>query len=133
MLASAMAKPPSISINGLARLATRAILFDSCSTWPTLTASRRRISSSGRIYNTYSNPPAVPGICDEDGTPLVQRPDDSEAVFIERMKTFESQTAPVVEHYRRQGRFEEIDGDQPVEQVTAAIEAALKRLRATKN
>src|ERR1700748_480109 len=27
----------------------------------------RRISPTGRIYNTYSNPPAVPGICDEDG------------------------------------------------------------------
>jgi adenylate kinase len=93
----------------------------------------RRISSSGRIYNTYSNPPAVPGICDEDGKALVQRPDDSEAVFIERMKTFKSQTAPVIEHYRKQGRFQEIDGDQPVEQVTAAIEAALKRLRATKS
>ena len=93
----------------------------------------RRISSTGRIYNTYSNPPAVSGICDEDGSVLVQRPDDSETVFVERMKTFQSQTAPVIEHYRKQGRFEEIDGDQPVEQVTAAIEAALKRLRATKN
>jgi len=92
----------------------------------------RRISSTGRIYNTYSNPPAVSGICDEDGSVLVQRPDDSEAVFVERMKTFQSQTAPVIEHYRKQGRFEEIDGDHPVEQVTAAIEAALQRLRATK-
>ena len=92
----------------------------------------RRISPSGRIYNTYSNPPAVPGICDEDGTALVQRPDDSEPVFVERMKTFESQTAPVVEHYRKQGRFEEVDGDQPVEQVTAAIKAALRRLRTSK-
>jgi adenylate kinase len=89
----------------------------------------RRISPSGRIYNTYSNPPATPGICDVDGSPLIQRPDDSEAVFAERMKTFQSQTAPVVEHYRKQGRFEEINGDQPVEQVTASIEAALKQLR----
>ena len=93
----------------------------------------RRISPAGRIYNTYSNPPVVPGICDVDGSALVQRPDDSEAVFTERMKTFESQTAPVIEHYRNQARFEEIDGDHPVEQVTTAIEAALARLRATKN
>ncbi len=55
----------------------------------------RRISPAGRIYNIYSNPPAVPGICDVDGSALVQRPDDSEAVFTERMKTFEAQTAPV--------------------------------------
>ncbi|MGH9595604.1 MAG: adenylate kinase [Edaphobacter sp.] len=89
----------------------------------------RRISPAGRIYNTYSNPPAVPGICDVDGSRLVQRPDDSEAVFTERMKTFETQTAPVIDHYRNLARFEEIDGDQPVDQVTAAIEASLKRLR----
>ena len=28
----------------------------------------------------------------------------------ERMRTYESQTAPVVEHYRALGRFEEVDG-----------------------
>ncbi|MGD0444185.1 MAG: adenylate kinase [Edaphobacter sp.] len=93
----------------------------------------RRISPAGRIYNTYSNPPVVSGICDVDGSNLVQRPDDSEAVFTERMKTFQTQTAPVIEHYRRQGRFEEINGDQSVEQVTAAIEASLKRLRTSKH
>ncbi|RSL18096.1 adenylate kinase [Edaphobacter aggregans] len=89
----------------------------------------RRISPAGRIYNVYSNPPVVSGICDVDGSVLVQRSDDSEVVFTERMKTFEAQTAPVVEHYRRQGRFEEVNGDQAVEQVTVEITAALKRLR----
>lgn len=89
----------------------------------------RRICPSGHDYNIYTKPPKVFGTCDVDGSPLVQRPDDSEAVFAERMKTFESQTAPVIEHYRKQGRFEEINGDASVEQVTAAIEAALIRLR----
>jgi adenylate kinase len=93
----------------------------------------RRISPAGRIYNIYSNPPKVAGICDVDGSTLVQRPDDSEAVFVERMKTFEAQTAPVIEHYRKQGRFEEIDGDHSVEQVTAEIASALKRLRNSSN
>jgi len=93
----------------------------------------RRISPAGRIYNIYSNPPKVAGICDVDGSALVQRPDDSEAVFTERMKTFEAQTAPVIEHYRKQGRFEEINGDQQVEQVTAEITSALKSLRQSSN
>ena len=93
----------------------------------------RRISPAGRIYNIYSNPPKVAGICDVDGSALVQRPDDSEAVFTERMKTFEAQTAPVIEHYRQQGRFEEINGDQQVDQVTAEITSALKRLRHSSN
>jgi adenylate kinase len=89
----------------------------------------RRISPAGRDYNIYSKPPKVAGICDIDGSVLIQRPDDSEAVFTERMKTFAAQTAPVIEHYRRQGRFEEINGDDSVEQVTAEIKSALKRLR----
>jgi adenylate kinase len=93
----------------------------------------RRISPAGRIYNVYSNPPATPGICDVDGSTLVQRPDDSEAVFMERMKTFEAQTAPVIEHYRKEGRFEVVDGDRLVEEVTAEIVSALKRLRNDSN
>jgi adenylate kinase len=93
----------------------------------------RRISPAGRIYNIYSNPPAETGICDVDGSHLVQRPDDSEAVFTERMKTFEAQTAPVIEHYRTQGRFAEINGDQSVDQVTTTIKAALKHLRGCKS
>ncbi len=94
----------------------------------------RRICPSGHIFNIYSTPPTVPGSCDVDGSALVQRPDDSEAVFTERMKTFDSQTAPVIEHYRKLGRFEEINGDQPVEQVTAEIKPdALKRLRRASN
>jgi adenylate kinase len=89
----------------------------------------RRISQSGRIYNIYFDPPKVEGICDDDSSPLTQRPDDTEPVFTERMRTFQELTAPVVAHYRSAGRFEEIDGDQAVEAVTAAIDAALHRLR----
>ncbi len=93
----------------------------------------RRISPAGRIYNVYTNPPVVPGICDVDGSKLVQRPDDSEEVFEERMKTFAAVTAPVIDHYRGLGRFEEIDGDHKVELVTADIETALRRLRLSGN
>lgn len=89
----------------------------------------RRISTAGRIYNIYFDPPKVAGVCDVDGSPLTQRPDDTEAVFAERMRTFQELTAPVIEHYHTAGRFEEINGDQPVEAVTAAIDAALHRLR----
>jgi adenylate kinase len=59
----------------------------------------------------------------------VQRTDDTEEVFGKRMKAFHLQTAPVIEHYRTLGRFEEVDGNQAVEPVTAAITAALNRLR----
>ena len=83
----------------------------------------------GTCYNIYTNPPAVEGKCDLDGQALIQRSDDSEPVFHERMKTFQELTAPVVKHYSKQGRFQEVNGDQQVEDVTAAITTALKRLR----
>jgi adenylate kinase len=89
----------------------------------------RRISPAGRIYNIYTAPPRVPGKCDVDGSTLVQRNDDSEEVFEQRMKTFYEQTAPVIEHYRNCGRFAEVDGALAVEAVTAAIRAELQRLR----
>ena len=84
---------------------------------------------SKRIYNVYTNPPVSPGVCDVDGEPLMQRPDDTEEVFADRMRVFGEQTAPVIEHYRGLGRFEEVDGEQAVETVTEQIVAALRRLR----
>ncbi len=90
---------------------------------------RRICAACKHIYNVYSNPSKVDGICDLEGSALVQRPDDTEPVFVERMRTFEEQTAPVVAHYRKLGRFQEVDGDQTVEAVTAAIESALVQLR----
>ncbi len=90
---------------------------------------RRTGSVSKRIYNVYTNPPVSPGVCDVDGEPLVQRPDDTEEVFAERMRAFDELTAPVIEHYRGLGRFEVVDGEQSVEAVTANLVAALRRLR----
>ena len=90
----------------------------------------RLISPAGRIYNLYTSPPAVPGKCDVDGSELIQRADDSVAVFEDRMKVFSQDTAAVIEHYRAQGRFSEIDGDLPMEEVTASIVNSLRTLRA---
>jgi adenylate kinase len=59
----------------------------------------------------------------------VQRNDDTEEVFEQRMKTFYEQTAPVIEHYRECGRFAEVDGSLVVDQVTDEIQFALERLR----
>ena len=80
-------------------------------------------------YNIYLQPPKVDEKCDLDGTRLARRSDDTEEVFEERMRTYESLTAPVVEHYRALGRFEEVDGEQPVDAVAAAVMAAVLRLR----
>ena len=81
------------------------------------------------IYNVYVNPPRREGLCDVEGAELVQRPDDTEEVFKERMRAYEALTAPVIEHYRLLGRFDEVDGDRPIAEVAASIVAAVERLR----
>jgi adenylate kinase len=91
---------------------------------------RRNCPVCGTIYNIYLNPPKVPGVCDLDGASLVQRSDDTEETFADRMRTYESQTAPVIDHYRALSRFIEVNGDQPVAEVAASIVWAVERLRA---
>jgi len=84
----------------------------------------------GTIYNRYSEPPAAEGVCDREGAKLVQRADDTEPVFYERMKAFEAKTAAVIEYYRAQdSRFAEVDGNRPVDEVMQSIRATLFRLR----
>jgi adenylate kinase len=84
----------------------------------------------GTIYNIYSEPPKAAGVCDREGAKLTHRADDTEEVFRERMKTFEQQTAPVIEYYRSHGnRFTEVNGDQAVDVILQCIRAALFTLR----
>jgi adenylate kinase len=91
---------------------------------------RRMCPVCGTIYNIYTQPPKHDEVCDADGTKLVQRADDTEEVFRERMKGFEQKTSAVIEYYRSHGnRFAEVDGDRPVHEVTKSIRAALLKLR----
>jgi adenylate kinase len=80
---------------------------------------------SGHVYNEHSNPPRVPGRCDIDGSPLVQRDDDRPETIRARLEQTLSNLREVADHYRQQGILRTIDGLQPMEDVTAAILAAL--------
>jgi len=90
---------------------------------------RRICPTCKSIYNMYTSAPRVDSLCDNESSELVQRPDDTEPVFLERMKTFDRQTAPVIQHYRTLGCFEQVNGEQPVESVLADIESKLLKLR----
>ena len=82
---------------------------------------RRTCPTCGRIYNVHLQPPRVANVCDLDGTPLIVREDDRNEVIEERLATYERQTKPVAEYYRRKGRLILVNGDQPLEQVTERI------------
>ena len=90
---------------------------------------RRNCPVCATIYNIFMNPPKRDGFCDVEGAALVQRADDTEQVFKERMRAYSGLTAPVVEHYRALGRFAEVDGDRPIAVIAAGIVAAVERLR----
>ena len=90
---------------------------------------RRICPVCNTIYNIHLQPPKVDETCDKDGAQLVRRSDDSKEVFDGRMRAYESLTAPVVEHYREQGRFEEVNGELEVSAVTAEVMTAIARLR----
>jgi adenylate kinase len=91
---------------------------------------RRNCPVCQTIYNIYYKPPGLEGLCDVEGAALVQRADDTESVFAERMRAYAAMTAPVIEHYRALGRYAEVDGDRPIDMVAAGIVAAVERMRA---
>jgi adenylate kinase len=89
---------------------------------------RRSCPTCGLIYNVYFQPPKVQGICDADGSTLVQRRDDTEEVIAERLKAYEQLTLPLVEYYRPKGQLLEVNGDQQVEVVAAQMFSALENV-----
>jgi len=88
---------------------------------------RRSCPVDGTIYNVHSKPPQREGVCDSCGTPLVQRKDDREEVISERWNEYERKTLPLADYYRRQGRLQRLNGELPVEQVTADTFALVEK------
>ena len=72
---------------------------------------------TGRVYHEKFNPPATPGIDDEDGGPLVQRDDDKPETIQKRLDVFEAQTMPLVQYYDQAHRLTTIDARLPVDDV----------------
>lgn len=67
--------------------------------------------ASGRTYNTTFNPPKVEGKDDVTGETLIQRDDDKPEVWKARLKSFEENNAPLLEHYERKGVLWKVEGN----------------------
>jgi adenylate kinase len=84
---------------------------------------RRSCPKCGKVFNVYSTPSPLGDRCDnhadEEAPLLVQRADDREDVIENRLKVYESQTRPLVEHYRTRGLLRVVNADQAVEKVYA--------------
>jgi adenylate kinase len=82
---------------------------------------RRSCPECGAVYHIEKLKPKVEGICDNDGTELIQRPDDSLEVVANRLKTYHQQTEPVVDYYKSNGTVYDIVADGSVDEVTDLV------------
>jgi len=73
------------------------------------------------VYHVKNHPPKVAGICDQDGSKLYQRPDDAGEAMRRRLVIYFNQTNQVLEYYSQQQKLREIDGNQKIDQVQAAL------------
>ncbi len=83
--------------------------------------------AEGHVYHEKYNPSKIAGKCDVDGSELYQRDDDKPATVENRIRVYMNQTSPLIEYYRQKGLLGEIDGMQPIENVTADLMAAIEK------
>jgi len=86
---------------------------------------RRVCKTCGATYHVEFNPSKVSGVCDNCGSPLFQRPDDTEETAVNRLKTYDEQTAPLLDFYSKQNLLKTVNGDQDLDKVFNDIKATL--------
>lgn len=87
---------------------------------------RRICSNCGTTFHLQFNPPKQAGVCDRCGGSLYQREDDQEETVAKRLKINQEQTAHLIDFYTKAGKLIQVDGEQPIEQVTEAIFAEIR-------
>ncbi|XP_043850077.1 adenylate kinase 2, mitochondrial isoform X2 [Dromiciops gliroides] len=83
--------------------------------------------ASGRSYHEEFNPPKQHMKDDVTGEPLIRRSDDNETALEARLKSYHSQTTPLVKYYSKQGIHTAVDASQSPDVVFASILAAFSK------
>ena len=86
---------------------------------------RRICKACGATYHVSFNPSKVENVCDKCGGNLYQRNDDKEETVVNRLHAYHEQTEPLIEYYKKQGLYKEIDGLQPIDKVYADVKVSL--------
>jgi adenylate kinase len=117
-------------LRGDGRRVTAALLLDVPDEDVVRRISGRRVCvKAGHNYNVEFNPPKVEGICDEDGSPLIQRDDDKPDVVRNRLRVYHEQTSPLIELYDDRGLMRRIDGTCSPAAVHDHIRAVIATLK----
>jgi adenylate kinase len=89
-------------------------------------SGRRSCPSCGSVYNTVLDPPRQEGVCDNDGTPLVHRSDDTVETLQNRLDVYHRETEPLIAYYEgSKAVVHHVQSDQGVDEVRGAVRQAL--------
>lgn len=92
-------------------------------------SGRRMCVKSGHSYHLEFDPPKHEGVCDQDGSRLVQRDDDKPEVIENRLRVYHEKTKPLVDYYDKLGLMRRIDGTREPADVHGHVRAVIATLR----
>jgi adenylate kinase len=92
-------------------------------------SGRRTCVKNQHVYHVEFDPPKNEGVCDQDGSRLVQRDDDKPETIRKRLSVYHEQTAPLVDWYEERGALRRFDGTRTPDEVHGRIRATLATLR----
>ena len=87
---------------------------------------RRTCKDCGEIYNIYSKPTKVEGVCDRCGGELTQRKDDNEESLKVRLDEYSNNTEPVIDYYEKKNMVSHINADASMDEIWSRVKEALK-------
>jgi adenylate kinase len=91
-------------------------------------SGRRTCVKAGHVYHVEFDPPKNEGVCDQDGSRLIQRDDDKPETVKKRVAVYHEQTEPLIEWYDERGLLRRFDGTRSPEEVHSHIRATLATL-----
>jgi adenylate kinase len=86
---------------------------------------RRICPRCASVFHLESRPPASAGVCDECGSALVQRSDDTESVIRDRLRVFAEQTLPIADIYEERGLLTRIEATGTRDEVARRLESTV--------
>jgi len=92
-------------------------------------SGRRICVKNQHVYHIEFDPPKDDGVCDQDGSRLIQRDDDKPETIRNRLAVYHEQTEPLIEYYEDQGLLRRFDGSRTPEEVHDHVRATLATLR----
>jgi adenylate kinase len=90
---------------------------------------RRICKKNGHVYHLEFDPPKNEGVCDQDGSQLVQRDDDKAETVKKRLEVFHEQTEELVDFYEERSLLRRFDGTRQPDEVHNHIRATLATIR----